>query len=44
MLFQCGKHDSAISRVDGLIDVVDVKSLYITVRVRIWRNFDMQEG
>ena len=44
MLFQCGKHDSAISRVDGLIEMVDVKSLYIALRVRIRRNFDMQEG
>ena len=44
MLFQCGRHDSAISRANGLIDMVDVKSLYTTVRVCIRRNFYMQEG
>ncbi|KAH0826783.1 hypothetical protein J3R83DRAFT_5198 [Lanmaoa asiatica] len=33
ILFECGKHDDAISRVDDLIDMVDDKSIYITVRV-----------
>lgn len=34
ILFECGKHDDAISRVDDLIGIVDDRSLYITARVR----------
>ena len=34
ILFECGQPYDAISRVDDLIDIVDNKSLYITVRVR----------
>ena len=33
ILFECGKHSDAISRVDDLINVVGDKSLYITVHV-----------
>ena len=33
-MFEYGKHEDAISRVDGLIGVVDDQSLYVTVRVR----------
>ncbi|KAF8557544.1 hypothetical protein OG21DRAFT_1482211, partial [Imleria badia] len=35
ILFECGKHHDAISRVDDLIDIVDDKSLYITVRAQM---------
>ena len=34
ILFECGKHDDAISRIDDLIDIVGDQSVYITVRVR----------
>lgn len=34
ILFECGRHEDAILRVDGLIEVVGDKSPYITVRVR----------
>ena len=32
-LFECGKHDNALSHVDDLIDIANDQSLYITVRV-----------
>ncbi|KAF8556856.1 hypothetical protein OG21DRAFT_1482768 [Imleria badia] len=35
ILFECGKHHDAISRVDDLIDIVDNQSLYITVRAQM---------
>ncbi|KAF8554956.1 hypothetical protein OG21DRAFT_1508243 [Imleria badia] len=35
ILFECGKHHDAISRVDDLIDIADDKSLYITVRAQM---------
>ncbi|KAF8546790.1 WD40 repeat-like protein, partial [Imleria badia] len=35
IVFECGKHHDAISRVDDLIDIVDDKSLYITVRAQM---------
>ncbi|KAF8552461.1 hypothetical protein OG21DRAFT_1511487 [Imleria badia] len=35
ILFECGKHHDAISRVDDLIDIVDDRSLYITVRAQM---------
>ena len=34
ILFVCGNHDAAISRLNFLIDVVDDRSLYVTVQVR----------
>jgi hypothetical protein len=33
-MFECGKHDDAISRMDDLVDIVGDQSVYITVRVR----------
>ncbi|KAH0833010.1 hypothetical protein J3R83DRAFT_11995 [Lanmaoa asiatica] len=36
ILFECGKHDDAISRVDDLIDIVDDQSIYITVRAQMF--------
>ncbi|KAF8554957.1 WD40 repeat-like protein [Imleria badia] len=35
ILFECGKHHDAISRVDDLINIVDDKSLYIVVRAQL---------
>ena len=38
ILFLCGKRDDAILRVNDLIDIVDDKSLYCTVRVCQWHD------
>ncbi|KAF8555425.1 hypothetical protein OG21DRAFT_1602885 [Imleria badia] len=35
ILFECGKHHDAVSRVDDLIDIVGDKPLYITVRAQM---------
>ncbi|KAF8554958.1 hypothetical protein OG21DRAFT_1573744 [Imleria badia] len=35
ILFECGKHQDASSRIDYLIDIVNDKSLYITVRAQM---------
>ncbi|KAF8554954.1 hypothetical protein OG21DRAFT_1439363 [Imleria badia] len=35
ILFECGRHHDAISRVDDLLDIVDDKSLYITARAQM---------
>ena len=34
IIFECGKHDAAISRLNFLIDIVEDRSLYVTVQVR----------
>ncbi|KAF8556859.1 hypothetical protein OG21DRAFT_1482770 [Imleria badia] len=47
ILFECGKHEDAISRVDGLISIVDDQSPYITVRAQMYMllgNMSMREG
>ncbi|KAH0834960.1 WD40-repeat-containing domain protein [Lanmaoa asiatica] len=36
ILFECGKHDDAISRVDDLIDIVDDQSIYLTVQAQMF--------
>ncbi|KAI9569819.1 WD40-repeat-containing domain protein [Boletus coccyginus] len=35
ILFECGKHEDAVLRVDDLIDIVNDKSPYIAVRARM---------
>jgi len=47
VLFQCGRFDEAISRVEDLIDAIDDKTIYITARARmciILAGMSLEEG
>ncbi|KAF8556850.1 hypothetical protein OG21DRAFT_1482764 [Imleria badia] len=46
-MFECGRHEDAISRVDGLIGIMDDHSLYVTVRAQMFLllgSISMREG
>jgi len=44
ILFECGKHEDAILRVDDLINIVNDKSPYIAVRVGTQWNWKSKQG
>ncbi|KAF8550473.1 hypothetical protein OG21DRAFT_1446572 [Imleria badia] len=47
IMFECRKHEDAISRVDGLIGLVDDHSLYVIIRAQMFvllGNMSMREG